>query len=117
VGKGEGKICGGKTKAEWQEWKQFGSSGLYMDVDTSHCKFQAVPNYVCSVVGDKSHWQLTGVNSIYSASTTKFRVYLWHPTLYSTNLRSVAIQYNWDLNWLADTGTTTVAAGWTTSAE
>jgi len=104
VGEGTGPICGGKTSADWQSWKMFGSTGLYLDIDTSKCKFTATPNYVANVVGDKKHWQMSGVNSIYSASKDAFRMYLWHPTLYSTNLKSIAIQYNWNVNWLADPG-------------
>ena len=82
----------------------YGSSGLYLDVDTSHCDFSTTPNYITGVVGDKEHWQLSGVNSIYQASKDSFRLYLWHPSLYSTNLKSIAIQYNWHVNWLADPG-------------
>ena len=60
----------------------FGSTGLYTDVDTSACSFtDAQPRYMASVMGDTAHWQLTGVNSIYSASPNSFRVYMWHPVL------------------------------------
>ena len=97
----------------------FGSTGLYTDVDTSACSFtDAQPRYMASVMGDTAHWQLTGVNSIYSASPNSFRVYMWHPVLRGKFMHYFADRYNWRLNWLVDSGktsgiTTGGNSGWT----
>jgi hypothetical protein len=105
VGEGEGRTCGGTSKASgWKTWSKFGTSGLFVDVDTSSCNFEMTPAYVSSVMGDAGHFQLVGVNSIYSATKKSFRVYLWHPVLRGEYLRYFAERYNWSINWLADTG-------------
>jgi len=106
VGTGAGSICGGTTShSTWNTWDMFGSTGLYVDVDTSKCAFtEARPRYVASVVGDTAHWQLTGVNSIYSATNSGFRVYMWHPVLRGKFMQYFAQRYNWKLSWLADSG-------------
>jgi hypothetical protein len=108
VGVGRGEICGGTTtKGAWDVWSAYGSTGLFIDVDTTSCKLtEAVPRYVSSIVGDSAHWQLTGVNSIYEASSTGFRIYMWHPVLRGKFMKYFAARYNWRLSWLADAGQT-----------
>ena len=108
VGVGRDEICGGTTsKGDWDVWSSYGSTGLFIDVDTTFCKFaEAKPRYVSSVIGDSAHWQLTGVNSIYEASSTGFRIYMWHPVLRGKFMKYFAARYNWRLSWLADAGQT-----------
>jgi hypothetical protein len=109
VSPGSGRVCGGSSHQtgmlpHFKSWKKFGSSGLYLDVDTSRCHFDTKPNYVVSVIGDSGHWQLTGVSSVYSATRRTFRMFIWHPSLYANNLLLAAKRYKWEINWLADTG-------------
>jgi hypothetical protein len=117
VGQGKGRVCGGVSgpglqsvsqhkHSPWKSWARYGSSGLYMDVDTSACKFTITPAYVSSIQGDSAHWQLVGVNSVYSASSKGFRVYLWHPVLRGSFMEFFAKKFKWKVNWLADTGKT-----------
>jgi hypothetical protein len=74
-----------------------------MDVDSSSvCNFALTPGYVTSVQGDAGHWQLVGVNSVYSATKNGFRVYVWHPQLRGSYLQYFAKRYNWRINWVAD---------------
>jgi hypothetical protein len=102
-----GHICGGSTSdasSIWNTWDISGSNGLYMDVNTTKCNFQdSHPRYMTSVGGESAHWQLVGVNSIYDASPTGFRVNLWHPTLRGTYLLYFAARYRWKINWMVDT--------------
>jgi len=119
VGLLEGRLCGGSSLAngEWQAWSTAGTSGLYIDVDTTSCSFGSVPKYVTAINGDSAHWQLVGVNAIYDATRSSFRVYLWHPLLKGDYMLHFAKRYNWAIDWLADTGRTggiTVAGntGW-----
>jgi hypothetical protein len=123
IGNGDTNICGGTTQTAdslWEPWSQFGSSGLYVDVDTTKCNFaEEHPRYLSSVAGDNAHWQLTGVNSIYTSTSTGFRVYVWHPVMRGEFMKYFAHRYNWKLNWLADTGsssgiTRAGETGWTT---
>eukprot|EP00937_MAST-01D_sp_MAST-1D-sp2_P003878 g3878.t1 len=104
IGSGDqsSSICGGASNVDWKAWKASGSSGLYIDVDTSECAFKMTPGYVTSVQGDAGHWQLVGVNSIYSATKDSFRVYVWHPTLRGSYLQYFATRYHWRVNWVAD---------------
>jgi len=102
VGSGAQKPCGGASDAGWNTWSSAGSSGLYMDVDSSACNFALTPGYVTSVQGDAGHWQLVGVNSVYSATKNGFRVYVWHPQLRGSYLQYFAKRYNWRINWVAD---------------
>jgi hypothetical protein len=105
VGGGNGRVCGGITSGDgWNTWKLSGSSGLYIDVKTDACNFEVTPAYVSSVIGDAAHWQLVGVNSIYSASKNKFRVYIWHPVLRGAFMKFFAKKNKWRISWVADTG-------------
>jgi len=102
VGSGAQKLCGGASGGSWSDWSRAGSSGLYLDVDTSGCNFEITPAYIASVAGDSGHWQLVGVNSIYSATATGFRVYIWHPILRGSYLTYFAKRHKWKVNWAAD---------------
>jgi hypothetical protein len=102
VGSGAQKPCGGASDAGWNTWSSAGSSGLYMDVDSSACNFALTPGYVTSVQGDAGHWQLVGVNSVYSATKNGFRAYVWHPQLRGSYRQYFAKRYNWRINWVAD---------------
>jgi hypothetical protein len=105
VGGGKGRVCGGTSDGGgWNTWKLSGSSGLYIDVETDACNFKITPAYVSTVVGDAAHWQLVGVNSIYSASKDKFRVYIWHPVLRGAFMKFFAKKNGWKISWVADTG-------------
>jgi hypothetical protein len=106
VGAGTGRTCGGASGAQWQEWKHAGSSGLFIDVDTTKCNFKMTPAYVTSMSGDSAHWQLVGVNSIMNATATGFRVFVWHPTLRGEFMKFFAKRYNWRMTWMANTGRT-----------
>jgi hypothetical protein len=117
VGQGKGRVCGGVAgpglqsvsqhkNSQWKSWARYGSSGLYMDVNTAACKFTITPAYVSSIQGDSAHWQLVGVNSIYSSSAKGFRVYIWHPVLRGSFMEFFAKKFKWKINWLADTGKT-----------
>jgi hypothetical protein len=102
IGSGNQAPCGGTSGIGWHDWTMAGSSGLYIDVDTTECDFKLTPGYVTSVQGDAGHWQLIGVNSIYSATKDGFRVYVWHPQLRGSYLQYFAKRYNWRVNWVAD---------------
>jgi len=92
-------ICAGQTSPS--QWKVYGSSGIYVDVDTSACGLtEAQPAYVTSVVGTSSHWRNTGTSAIYHATNTGFRLYMHNcggsNCLYNANA------YGWKVNWIAD---------------
>jgi hypothetical protein len=107
VGDGEQSICGGHSSNEWLTWSLYGSTGLFIHVDTSSCNIQDEhPRYVTSMQGDNAHWQLLGVNSIYNATKTGFRLYLYHPVLRGAFMQYFARQHNWKVNWLYDSGRT-----------
>ncbi|CAF4115996.1 unnamed protein product, partial [Adineta steineri] len=71
------QLCQGRTN--YTQWKPYwGSHGISAHVDTSHCRFQAVPAYFTSLSGYQSHWTTIGMTSIYAESKSGFDVYLMH---------------------------------------
>jgi hypothetical protein len=109
TGAGAQSLCGGTAAdaEDWKEWKQFGSAGIYVDVDTSSCHFdETTPRYTSTVHGDSAHWQLTGVNSIYEPTATGFRLYAYHPVMRGSFMMFFAKKYSWRVSWMADSGKT-----------
>jgi hypothetical protein len=46
------------TNGTFTNWRLYGSrGGLYIDVDTSWCKFATMPQFVVAIVGTLSHWK------------------------------------------------------------
>lgn len=84
----------GKTK-----WKQYGSRGLYVDIDTSRYKFSSTPIYTSSLAGNSQHWRIMGASSIYKASKTGFRVYIYNKEKAITPDEANAKK--WYINWTA----------------
>eukprot|EP00937_MAST-01D_sp_MAST-1D-sp2_P006185 g6185.t1 len=107
IGIGASRLCGATTDVDLSRWRPFGSDGLYLDVFTSHCKFAHTPQYVCSVLGDASHWALTGTNAISRETRSKFRVIIIHPKLRDAQLLAEAKKYRWRVSWVADAGQNT----------
>ena len=77
---------------------QYGSNSIYLDVDTSSAGFNAVPNYFASLDGDSGHWQLDGINAIYSPTATGFRIYL-RDDLGNPMTPDNANDRGWNIQW------------------
>ncbi len=88
--------CTGRTTPGRSGWKDYKSSGLYIDVDTSDCGFGQTPIYLSSLGGAGSHWTAEGGSSIYLPTPTGFRVYLATKTT-----PAVAEKRKWHINWEA----------------
>lgn len=67
--------CSGRSTPD-AGWKQYGSSGIYTDIDTSSCDASANPIVLTSLGGNREQWSSMGVTSIYSPTTDGFRVYV-----------------------------------------
>jgi phage baseplate assembly protein gpV len=92
---GSGSTTPGSTN--WQPYE--GTTGIYLDVDTSAGKFTTTPKYFTSLGGNSSHWATTGVTSIYTPSPTGFRVYVrWSDGSALTPEQANSLQ--WHVNWL-----------------
>lgn len=89
------RTCSGRTVPGATAWKQYGSSGVYLDVDTSPCSFGETPLYFASVGGNKNHWTTTGATSIYAPTATGFRVYLY----YTGITPALANSWDWHIDW------------------
>ena len=94
------KIASGSTVPGSTNWQPYsGNTGVYVDVDTSAGKFTTTPNYLTSLGGNSSHWATTGATSIYTPSTSGFRVYVrWSDG--STLTPAQANSFQWHINWL-----------------
>ena len=72
---------------------------MFVDVDMSECGFTKIPNVVTSVEGSSHHWMVSGASSVYSTTTTGFRVYLNNG---AANLdKSQLDDKSWNIEWVA----------------
>ena len=68
------KISSGQTSTN--DWVDYGSGGIYIDVDTSAANFTTTPHYLVALHGNGYQWRVSGINAIYNETPTGFRVYL-----------------------------------------
>lgn len=105
--------CGSSAPAGWND---YGGSGAYVDVGTSGCGWTDGPDadrirppppyYFASLsdtscgtrIGDGCAALASGVNSIYSATATGFRVYVKPASTYWTQAYKAKAN-NWRINW------------------
>ncbi|MBQ4803990.1 T9SS type A sorting domain-containing protein [Aquimarina sp. MMG015] len=98
------------------DWVDYNTTGIYVDVDTKSCEFTTTPHYLVTLesISNKGfHWYISGVPSVYNATSTGFRVYLrWTdapsdlPTVGSLNFpnplrASTAADRDWVIRWTA----------------
>ncbi len=112
-----GTMTVGQGVSDPSDWRDYFSSGIYIDVNTSACGFTRTPHYLVtleSIGGSiQGMWQTSGLPAVYNATPTGFRVYIrWtdHPTVAPTiggsmtpnPLRaSFAQSQNWVIRWTA----------------
>jgi len=90
------KVCAGSTGRSTTDWTYYSSSGIYEDVDMSDCGFTAIPTVTTSIEGRANHWEVRGSSSVYSVSTTSFRIYLQTSVTESTAETKL-----WNVEWIA----------------
>ncbi len=89
--------CHGRTEPGQTKWLQYGTSGVYTDIDTSLCGMDEVPLYFASLGGLGSHWRVKGETAIYRQTETSFRIYLYAPGM----TPEMANGLGWYINWSA----------------
>ncbi len=94
------KICSGKTLEGNTDWKAFGTTGIYVDVDTSECGFDATPIYMVNMHGNSFNWETTGGSSAYNRTRNGFRIYVRFPDG-RTLTPDFANQNKWHIEWIA----------------
>jgi len=72
------KAAAGSTEPGATEWEQYGKTGLYVDVNTSRAGFAETPVYMTSLGGNVNHWRTCGATSVYGATPTGFRIYVFY---------------------------------------
>jgi hypothetical protein len=92
------RLVSGSTPSGSTDWRQYGSAGLYVDVDTSSGGFTDTPVYVTNLTGTSNHWTTTGGSAVYLATPTGFRVYV---RAANNVTPAVANQRRWAVSWLA----------------
>jgi hypothetical protein len=90
-------LCTGQTPSGATQWQQYSADGIFLDVSTAGCGFSSTPVYFTSMGGWSNHWTSTGATSLYSATPTGFRVYIFSPGM----TPSLANQNGWNINWQA----------------
>ncbi|MBO1350947.1 MAG: hypothetical protein EBE86_027890 [Hormoscilla sp. GUM202] len=94
----EYKIASGSTTPCKTEWVDYNQKGIYVDVDTSAAGFTETPLYFTSIGGKGNHWTTSGATSIYSASPTGFRIYIYKDVSLTPEY---ANDRCWHMNWMA----------------
>jgi len=90
------KVCAGSTGRSTTDWTYYSSNGIYEDVDISDCGFKTIPTVTTSIEGKSNHWSATGTSSIYSVTTSAFRLYLQH-----ASNTGQAEELMWNVEWIA----------------
>jgi hypothetical protein len=92
----------GSTTPGATNWQPYGNNaGIYCDVDTSQAELTETPIYLASLIGNNSHWSLTGINAIYSATPRGFRIYLRSAAGGAQPTPEQANQRRWAVQWVA----------------
>jgi len=82
-------------------WIAYIGGGIYMQINTTNCKFNITPLYYTSIIGNTIHTDFTGYDAIYGASKTSFTIYV---RSYSgwTNAQMVNSSQidKWNLSWV-----------------
>ena len=89
------KVCAGSTGRSTTTWTDYFTNGVYEDVDISDCGFTTIPTVTTSIEGSSHHWTVKGSSSIYSVTTTSFRIYL------HTTEQHLADDKQWNVEWIA----------------
>ena len=92
------RICVGHSPH--MEWEAYGDENVYQDIDISQCNFTQTPEIFTSMSGTGWHWMATGMTSIYSESSTSFRVYIHHISDGTNSIDYSSTRY-WSMNWMA----------------
>jgi len=96
------RIASGRTTPGSTNWQPFvgGTTGIYVDVDTSAANLTGSPVYVTSIGGTSNQWSTTGASSVYIGTATGFRIYIRYadggPITPAT-----ANGFQWHINWIA----------------
>ena len=56
-------------------WQINSTFTITMQVNTSECNFPSTPLYFVDIIGQGSHFCLTGYNAIYLPTTESFQIY------------------------------------------
>ena len=96
------RICCGKTPEGSTNWEPYrgGTTGIFVDVDTSACGFIDTPIYIVNMHGNASNWSTTGGSSPYNRTNQSFRIYV----RFSDGREltpSFANDRGWHIQWIA----------------
>ena len=80
-------------------WVNYKGIGITAVINTSQAGFTKTPIYYTAMYGCTSHWELTGMTSIYTPRPDSFTVYLTKDRQASVN-PSNAVAYGWRIAWL-----------------
>jgi vacuolar-type H+-ATPase subunit E/Vma4 len=98
------KVCVGQTPAGSTAWQPYegGTSGIFVDVDTSAYGFTSTPIYVVNMHGDSTNWEITGGSSPYNRTEKGFRIYVrfWNGNALTPEFAN-ANERKWHIQWIA----------------
>ncbi|GEM_PF-1410256 len=92
------EVNAGSTIPGATNWVQFGDNGLFVDVNTGFAEFTETPIYITSLGGNGNHWRTTGATSIYNATPSGFRLYVFYDCGAVTPKQ--ANLWGWHVQWI-----------------
>jgi hypothetical protein len=107
------RLCTGRTTPGSTNWVAYDPKSIYVDVNTSACGYSNAPLYLTSLGGVGGHWITYGATSIYSPTTTGFRIWIYYSSGITPE-QANSSDYQWHINWMAvpeGTNTGTVCSG------
>jgi hypothetical protein len=81
------------------DWHNFYSKGSFLDINTGTCKFSETPKYFTSLVGNAYIDRVQGASSIYSPTSSGFRIYVGEDVNHRTMSGYVANAYRFRIRW------------------
>jgi len=90
-------VCSGTTRRTSTHWIYYSPAGIYADVDITGCGFTKIPAITTSLEGSSSHWTTRGTSSVYSTTTSSFRIYIEAAHATTSNAK----KWSWNIDWIA----------------
>jgi len=91
------KVCAGTTGRKTSNWINHGGHGIETTVNMGSCGFIKTPTVTSSLEGTSNHWTARGTSSIYSATASSFKVYIYNSNLQTDNAKS----WKYNVEWIA----------------
>ena len=92
----EENVCCGTSNVDWHN---FYNDGSFIDINTDKCKFTEPPKYFTSLIGNGYIETTEGASSIYSPTSSGFRIYLAQDVVHQVITGGFSNAYRFRIKW------------------